>query len=437
MKLEDMRVGVLVKCTKPEWDCYDDIFEITKELPDNEWEITRRPYWQRRQSGKGIKNLRTTFVVKQEVLQHNFKIDKVHQQAHISMLPSKAITINIGFDKITTAESMGKKVKVGLYHEDKYDEFVGAVEALAKLYDRKSPFDEIEELKEAARAAEDTVEVTEMSDERSTVEKEEEPKPHSPVDDMENKEEELEEEEPEKTFVIKCYGGNNVLFKIIEGEYITYVDPFNQEGNDEFEKIINNLSTHYDRKSPLEEIQELKDAQKAAVKLLGFEDLAEKLYLPEEDKDRHSPVDDMDLTPPLEVGCLIKLKNPYTDKLKGKWFKVTCIGTCLGYDTAVIPVFLEQNKIALKAFREKDLEVVCERYRNIWDKNLKYQFGDRVVLTQTGFNVKRKSYGTVIDWRQYNNENYYIVHWDDEDARFIEGKEELIPEDYLLPVRYE
>ena len=28
---------------------------------------------------------------------------------------------------------------------DKYDEFVGAVEALAKLYGRKSPFDETEE----------------------------------------------------------------------------------------------------------------------------------------------------------------------------------------------------------------------------------------------------------------------------------------------------
>lgn len=243
------------------------------------------------------------------------------------MLPSKSITINIGFDKITTAESMGKKVKVGLYHEDKYDEFVGAVEALAKLYGRKSPFDEIEELKEAARAAEEPIEATEVSDEWSTIEKEE-------------------------------------------------------------------LTTH-------------------------------------------SPVDDMDLTPPLETGCLIKLKNPYTDKLKGKWFKVTCIGTCLGLDTAVIPVFLEPNKIALKAFREKDLEVVCERYRNIWDSKLKYQFGDRVVLTQTGFNVKRKSYGTVIDWRQYSNENYYIVHWDDEDARFIEGKEELIPEYCLLPVRYE
>lgn len=327
MKLEDMKVGALIKCTKPEWECYGDIFEITKELPDDEWEITRIPFWQRRESGKGIKSLRTTFVIKQEILQHNFKIDKVIQQAHTSMLPSKAITINIGFDKITTAESMGKKVKVGLYHEDKYDEFIGAVEALAKLYGRKSPFDEIEELKEAARAAEEPVEATEVSNEWSTVEKEQ-PTPHSPVDDM-------------------------------------------------------------------------------------------------------------DLTPPLEVGCLIELKNPYTDKLKGKWFKVTCIGTCLGLDTAVISVFLEPNKMTLKAFREKDLEVVCEHYRNIWDSKLKYQFGDRVVLTQTGFNVKRKSYGTVIDWRQYSNENYYIVHWDDEDARFIEGKEELIPEYCLLPVRYE
>lgn len=327
MKLEDMRVGVFVKCTKPEWECYGDIFEITKKLPDNEWEITRIPYWQRRQSGKGIKNLHTTFVIKQKILQHNFKIDKVIQQAHTSMLPNKAVTINIRFDKTTTAESMGKKVTVGLYHEDKYDEFIGAVEALAKLYDRKSPFDEIEELKEAVRTARDTVEATEVSDEWSTVEK--------------------EEQEP------------------------------------------------------------------------------------------HSPVDDMDLTPPLEAGCLIKLKNPYTDKLKGKWFKVACIGTCLGHDTAVIPVFLEPNKVTLKAFREKDFEVVHERYRNIWDSKLKYQFGDRVVLTQTGLSVKRKSYGTVIDWRQYNNENYYIVHWDDEDARFIEGKEELIPEDYLLPVRYE
>lgn len=326
MKLEDMKVGAFVKCTKPEWDCYGDIFEITNKLPDNEWEITRRPYWQRRQSGKGIKNLRTTFVVKQEVLQHNFKIDKVHQQAHISMLPSKAITINIGFDKITTAESMGKKVKVGLYHEDKYDEFVGAVEALAKLYDRKSPFDEIEELKEAARAAEEPVVATKVSNKWSTVEKEEEPQPHSPVDDM-------------------------------------------------------------------------------------------------------------DLTPPLEAGCLIKLKNPYTDKLKGKWFRVSTIGD--EPRLAIISVFLNSDKPSYKAFREKDLEVVKERYRNIWDSKLKYQFGDRVVLTQTGFNVKRKSYGTIIDWRKSFNETYYIVHWDDEDARFLECKEEVIPEYCLLPVRYE
>lgn len=321
-----MKVGAFVKCTKPEWDCYGDIFEITNKLPDNEWEITRRPYWQRRQSGKGIKNLHTTFVVKQEVLQHNFKIDKVHQQAHISMLPSKAITINIGFDKITTAESMGKKVKVGLYHEDKYDEFVGAVEALAKFYDRKSPFDEIEELKDVARAADHPIEATEVSDEWSTVEKEEESQPHSPVDDM-------------------------------------------------------------------------------------------------------------DLTPPLEAGCLIKLKNPYTDKLKGKWFRVSTIGD--EPRLAIISVFLNSDKPSYKAFREKDLEVVKERYRNIWDSKLKYQFGDRVVLTQTGFNVKRKSYGTIIDWRKSFNETYYIVHWDDEDARFLECKEEVIPEYCLLPVRYE
>lgn len=171
MKLEDMKIGAFIKCTKPEWECYGDIFEITKELPDNEWEITRIPFWQRRESGKGIKSLRTTFVIKQKILQHNFKIDKVIQQAHTSTLQSKAVTINIGFDKTTTAESMGKKVKVGLYHEDKYDEFIGAVEALAKLYDRKSPFDEIEELKEAARAAEEPVVATKVSNEWSTVEK--------------------------------------------------------------------------------------------------------------------------------------------------------------------------------------------------------------------------------------------------------------------------
>ena len=429
MKLEDMRVGVLIKCTKPEWYCYGDIFEITKEFPDGKWEITIRSYTQMRESGKRMKVLNPVSIVSQQTLQHNFKLYKQHTVR-------KELKIVCFADNTTFAGDGTVGETVGLYHEDKYDEFVGAVEALAKLYDRKSPFDEIEELKEAVRTARDTVEATEVSDEWSTVEKEE-PKPHQPVDDMENKEEELEEEEPEKTFVIKCYSGNNILFKIIEGEHITYVDPFNQDGNNEFEKIINSLSTHYDRKSPLEEIQELKDAQKAAVKLLGFEDLAEKLYLPEEDKNRHSPVDDMDLTPPLEAGCLIKLKNPYTDKLKGKWFRVACIGTCLGHDTAVIPVFLEPNKVTLKAFREKDFEVVCERYRNIWDSELKYQFGDRVVLTQTGFNVKRKSYGTVIDWRQYSNENYYIVHWDDEDARFIEGKEELIPEYCLLPVRYE
>lgn len=318
MKLEDMRVGALVKCTKPEWDCYGDIFEITKRFPysHEEWEITRRPYTQMRQSGKTIKALNTVSTISRQTLQHNFKLYKQHTVRRELKIVCYADNTTIAGDGIVCRT-------VGLYHEDKYDEFVGAVEALAKLYDRKSPFDEIEELKEATRAAEEPVVATKVSNEWPTVEKEE-PIPHSPVDDM-------------------------------------------------------------------------------------------------------------DLTPPLEAGCLIKLKNPYTDKLKGKWFKVTF----LGLGTAVIPVFLEPNKVTFKAFREKDLEVVCERYRNIWDSKLKYQFGDRVVLTQTGLSVKRKSYGTVIDWRQYSNENYYIVHWDDEDARFIEGKEEMIPEYCLLPVRYE
>ena len=322
MKLEDMRVGAFVKCTKPEWDCYGDIFEITKRFPysHEKWEITRRPYIQKRESDKKIKALNTVSTISQQTLQHNFKLYKEYTIRRELKIVCYADNTTIASDGIVCET-------VGLYHEDKYDEFIGAVEALAKLYGRKSPFDEIEELKEAARAAEKPIVATKVSNELSTVEKEE-PKPHSPVDDM-------------------------------------------------------------------------------------------------------------DLTPPLEAGCLIKLKNPYTDKLKGKWFKVACIGTCLGHDTAVIPVFLEPNKVTLKAFREKDFKVVHERYRNIWDSKLKYQFGDRVVLTQTGLSVKRKSYGTVIDWRQYSNENYYIVHWDDEDARFIEGKEELIPEYCLLPVRYE
>lgn len=324
MKLEDMKVGAFVKCTKPEWDCYGDMFEITKKYPDGKWENGK---WEletikcaRGALKETLKGVQYKTVVTQKTLQHNFKLDKEHTAKRELKIVCRA-------DGTTFISDGTVCENVGLYHEDKYDEFVGAVEALAKLYGRKSPFDEIEELKEAARAARYTVEATKVSNELSTVEKEEQ-KPHSPVDDM-------------------------------------------------------------------------------------------------------------DLTPPLEAGCLIKLKNPYTDKLKGKWFKVACIGTCIGHDTAVIPVFLEPNKVTLKAFREKDFEVVHERYRNIWDSKLKYQFGDRVVLTQTGFNVKRKSYGTVIDWRQYNKENYYIVHWDDEDARFIECKEEMIPEDYLLPVRYE
>lgn len=141
MKLEDMKVGAFVKCTKPEWDCYGDIFEITDKFSDNKWELTQV---------KSEKNHLLKSVVSTTTLQHNFKLNKSLPAAQ---KPEKKINIEIYQDCKTYAEIEGKIVSVGLYHEDKYDEFVGAVEALAKLYNRKSPFDEIEELKEAARAA--------------------------------------------------------------------------------------------------------------------------------------------------------------------------------------------------------------------------------------------------------------------------------------------
>lgn len=315
MKLEDMKVGAFVKCTKPEWYCYEKSFKITDKFSDNKYELTKIKSSSKEPLSKSV--------VTKETLQHNFKLNKSLSAA---LNPKKKINIEIYNDGRTFAGCEGKIVSVGLYHEDKYDEFVGAVEALAKLYKRKSPFDEIEELKDVARAAAQPIEATEVSDEWLTVEKEEESQPHSPVDDM-------------------------------------------------------------------------------------------------------------DLTPPLEAGCLIKLKSPCEDKLKGKWFEVQWHSDVP--PTATISVFMEPNKSSYKVFRKEEFDIVRERYHYIWDPELKYQFGDRVVLTQTGFRVKRRSYGTIIDWRQYNNKTYYIVHWDDEASRFIERKEEMIPEEYLLPVRYE
>ena len=273
-----------------------------------------------RQSGKKIKALNTVSIISRKTLQHNFKLYKVHTL-------NKTISISFYANGVTSIESDGQIRSVNLYHEDKYDEFVGAVEALAKLYGRKSPFDEIEELKDVTRAADKPIEATEVSDEWLTVEKEEEPKPHSPVDDM-------------------------------------------------------------------------------------------------------------DLTPPLEKGCLIKLKDPYDDKLKNKWFRVDNI-TKGKFDTMIGIIVFEYNDLMMKTFSKDDVEVVKEKYHGIWNNHLKYRFGDRVVLIQTGCSAKRKSYGTIIDWRErYEGCYYYIVHWDDEDVRF-NCKEEVIPENYLLQVRHE
>lgn len=142
MRLEDMKVGAFVKCTKPEWDCYKNSFKITDKFSDNKWELTKN-------KSDNTESLLKS-VVSQETLQHNFKLDKSFSAA---LKPKKKIDIEIYKDGKTFAEGGGKIVHVSLYHEDKYDEFVGAVEALAKLYGRKSPFDEIEELKDVTRAA--------------------------------------------------------------------------------------------------------------------------------------------------------------------------------------------------------------------------------------------------------------------------------------------
>lgn len=145
-----MKVGALVKCTKPEWSCYGDMFEITRKFPDDKWEITIRSYTQMRESGKKIKALNPVSIVSQQILQHNFKLSKFHTTR-------REIKIVCFADNKTFANDGTVSKSVGLYHEDKYDEFVGAVEALAKLYGRKSPFDEIEELKEAVRAVEEPI----------------------------------------------------------------------------------------------------------------------------------------------------------------------------------------------------------------------------------------------------------------------------------------
>lgn len=69
----------------------------------------------------------------------------------------KTLIIKTDGMKQTSVYQGDKRATVNLWHEDRYDEFVGAVEALAKFYDRKSPFDELKYYKEAyedvARAA--------------------------------------------------------------------------------------------------------------------------------------------------------------------------------------------------------------------------------------------------------------------------------------------
>lgn len=61
----------------------------------------------------------------------------------------KTLIVKTDGMKRTSVYQGSKQATVSLWHEDNYDEFVGAVEALAKLYGRKSPFDELKYYKEA------------------------------------------------------------------------------------------------------------------------------------------------------------------------------------------------------------------------------------------------------------------------------------------------
>ena len=90
-----------------------------------------------RQSGKRMRALNPVSVVSQQTLQNNFDLDKQHTVRREIQIVCYADNTTFASDKI-----VGETVC--LYHEDEYDEFVGAVEALAKLYGRRSPFDETE-----------------------------------------------------------------------------------------------------------------------------------------------------------------------------------------------------------------------------------------------------------------------------------------------------
>lgn len=61
----------------------------------------------------------------------------------------KTLIVKTDGMKRTSVYQGSKQATVSLWHEDNYDEFVGTVEALAKFYDRKSPFDELKYYKEA------------------------------------------------------------------------------------------------------------------------------------------------------------------------------------------------------------------------------------------------------------------------------------------------
>lgn len=80
MKLEDMKVGAFVKCTKPTktgkfmlGNTF--IFEIIEKLPNNQWKLETM-ICARGAIKDDFKCRSIEIVVDQKTLQHNFKLDK-------------------------------------------------------------------------------------------------------------------------------------------------------------------------------------------------------------------------------------------------------------------------------------------------------------------------------------------------------------------------
>lgn len=142
----------------------------------------------------------------------------------------------------------------------------------------------------------------------------------------------------------------------------------------------------------------------------------------------------MDLTPPLEAGCLIEVLKPQTtetgENVTGAWQYVYFLEDggkfkdkegfprkdLEGVIHAIVNdvAKIDSNKYYWCGlpFAENEIKVVKERYHDIWPEDATYKFGSRVFLNDKSYSSNRKCRGTVFDCRKSNGRTYYHVHWD-------------------------